>query len=286
MRVLLTGGSGFLGRHVQKRLAANGHSVSTYDNLDQYCGGVGCPDFNGDVTDLAFLKRCVLSGKIEAIVHLAAYGRNLTCQDFPSEAWKVNVDGTLNVLETASHFKIKRVVCCSSNIVLSPKPTMYRLTKETAERAVAYYQTLGLSALALRPSNICGPGQSKTEYQPCAMAGMDTGFEKNGYLSLSGDGTQTRDWIHAADVARAFGLALGSSYVGPTIDICTGKQTSLNEIAKMLGVPVKYTDPRPGDAMALISYPGAAKDKLAFEAKVPMVQIISDSFPIATAVHK
>lgn len=289
MKVLCTGGNGFLGRHVAGHLRILGHVVWSYDCLDPKCGGtrdVGDPaHIIADICSMFWLSHWIRRLGIEAIVHLAAYGRNLTCEKFPRRAWETNVDGTMIVLESARVAGLKRVVFCSSNIVLSPKSTLYKLTKETGERAVAYYQTLGLSCVALRPSNICGKGQSKTEFQPCAMAGLDASFERHGYLSISGDGEQTRDWIHAEDVARAFGLALESDYRGPALDICTSKQTSLNEIAKLLDVPVRYGDPRPGDAAELISDPQPAKAALGFEAKIGMERIVRDSFP-AVFRHK
>jgi UDP-glucose 4-epimerase len=286
MKILVTGGSGFLGRVVVAHLKSCGHEVWNYDNLDSRCGGHAKPTVPWDVRNIGNFQDVLDYERPDAIIHLAAYGRNLTCERFRREAWDVNVNGTVNVLEAAREMGLKRVIVCSSNIVLSPKPTMYKFTKETVERSVAYYQSLGLSCLALRPSNICGPGQSRTEYQPCAMAGMDLAIERDGVMQITGDGTQTRDWIHVQDVARAFGMALGSSYAGLALDICTGKQTSLNEIAKLLAVPIQYTDPRPGDAMQLISDPEPAKRVLGFEARIGMDRIVRDSFPSVYESHR
>jgi UDP-glucose 4-epimerase len=219
--------------------------------------------------------------KIDTIIHLAAYGRNLTCRDFPQDAWHVNVHGTRNVLMVAEQHRdiVKRVVVCSSNIVLSDQPTEYKFTKRAAEREVEWFAAKGVSCMGLRPANIYGAGQSKTEYQMCAFASLDECYRKNGHFEISGDGTQTRDWVHAEDVARAFELAAQSDISGVTLDVCTGLQTSMNEIAGMLHVPVKYVDPRPGDAHALISDPHPAAGRLHFWAKEVLQDRIFDAFP-------
>ena len=277
MSVLISGGAGFLGSHVVAKLG--GYAL---DNLDPRCGGnAQRPYIDCDVTSYEALEAVVLQGQFEMIVHLAAYGRNLTCRDFPRESWQINVHGTRNVLEIAKrHPKIvKRVVCCSSNIVLSDQFTDYKRSKEFAEREVRLYAEAGVSCMGLRPSNVYGSGQSQTEHQLCAFAALDRSYKLVGYFEISGDGTQTRDWIHAEDVARAFEFALHSEIKGATLDVCTGRQTSMNDVAKMLHVPVKYTDPRPGDAKALISDPKAASHLLGFHAEIILEDRIWDAFP-------
>ena len=277
MSVLISGGAGFLGSHVVAKLG--GYAL---DNLDPRCGGnAQRPYIDCDVTNYQALEAVVLQGQFEMIVHLAAYGRNLTCRDFPRESWQINVHGTRNVLEVAKrHPKIvRRVVCCSSNIVLSDQFTDYKRSKEFAEREVRLYAEAGVSCMGLRPSNIAGAGQSRSEHQLCAFAALDECFKASGCFRISGDGSQTRDFIHAKDVARAFEFALHSDVKGVTLDICTGKQTSMNEIARMLDVPVEYMEPRQGDAHALISDPKPASTQLGFHAEIGIEEILRDSFP-------
>jgi nucleoside-diphosphate-sugar epimerase len=190
------------------------------------------------------------------------------------------VTGTEVVLEAARRNKVHRVLVCSSNIVLSDQRTVYRSTKVAVEALVEAYSSLGVSVLGLRPSNIYGAGQSKTEYQMCAFAGLDSCYAKEGIFRISGDGTQTRDWVHASDVARAFVGSIGFfEATGMTIDIATGVQTSMNAIADMLGVPVVYEKPRLGDAKRLVSDTKRAHDFLMFDAEVPLKTGIWDAFP-------
>ena len=285
MRVLVTGSAGFLGRHVVARITHNPQieKVIGYDHFDPLCGAnqkeIGVMTLSGDVTDIEYLALQVKHYKITHIIHLAAYGRNLTCAHFPFRAGNVNVNGTLNVLEVARALKLQRVVVCSSNITLSDQITVYRESKKAVENLVELYASMGLSVLGLRPSNIAGPGQSRTEYQPCSFAGMDLGFERDSFISITGDGTQSRDFVNVKDVTRAFKLALFSDYVGATFDVCTGKQISLNEVTAKLDVPVKFIEARVGDAKTLVSDPTRATQHLNFNAEIGIDQTIEESFP-------
>lgn len=281
MRILVTGAAGFLGRTVVAHLFRNPkNDVFGCDIYDNRCGGVkeaSLVEF-ADVTFFSEIATIVERENIDVIVHLAAFGRNLTCENWPYRAWEVNVTGTQNVLDLGWAMKARMVVC-SSNITLSDKPTVYRSTKWAVEELVRMYARLGANVCGIRPSNIAGPGQSRTEYQPCAFAGMDLSYEKKGYVEVTGDGTQSRDFIHVQDVARAIELALESGFVGETIDICTGYPLSINQVVEYLKIPVRYVDPRPGDAQTLVSNPKPARDILGFQSQLGHGNIICDSFP-------
>lgn len=281
MNILITGAAGFLGRHVTAALVKRENHLFLIDNKDPRCGADHAVYTHPiDVRNYVDVHNFIAENKITHIIHLAAYGRNLTCQDFRREAWDTNVMGTHNVLEAARQCGVQRVVCCSSNIVLSDVPTLYKITKQINEQDIVFHASKGLSVMGLRPSNIGGPGQSRTEYQPCAFAGMDIGYERDGYISITGDGTQSRDFVDVRDVARAFtyALAMEKHVNGVTVDICSGRQVRMNEIVAMLDVPVKYVPARPGDAKALISDPKSAYC-LGFKARIPLEQTVRDSFP-------
>jgi len=290
-KYLITGGLGFLGRHAAAAAKAAGHEVFVIDNCEPTCGAsvgiyIGGLHYYVDITDFAALARVVEDVKPDAILHLAAYGRNLNCRDFAKRAVAVNVFGTVNVLTVALAAKVPRVAVCSSNICLSDVDTIYRRTKHLCEVAVEVFAEKGLSVMGLRPSNIYGSGQSRTEYQPCAFAGLDISYERDGHFTITGDGTQSRDFVHADDVAEAFLLAAESKVSGCTFDIATGVQTSMNDVAKLLGVDVKYTDPRPGDAKILVSDIQPAFDHLGFKATRRLVDHIFEAFPAVAAAKQ
>jgi UDP-glucose 4-epimerase len=298
-RVLLTGAAGFLGREVLRQLKATDAEILAIDNYEPLCGGQmeteGAPpgvQF-GDVlspSTYAYFKAT-------HIIHLAALGRNLTCEKHPYRAFQVNVNGTLELLEMAARTGAE-LIYCSSNIVLSDQATVYRMTKRTAEDLVRIYSHHGTKAMILRPSNISGKGQSRTEFQPCCFAAMDKCFEEKGYIEITGNGSQKRDFIDVKDVARAFILALDKMMPGVTLDICTGVETALKEIPTILGlsltgkyynpIETRYVDRRPGDALRLVSDHRPAMNALGFTRHIGTEETILDSFPAvmsAKALH-
>ena len=140
-KYMVSGGCGFLGRYMMRRLR-NKYVTVALDNLEPNCGGD--PSYchtHVDITDFNKLEEAVLKNECTHIIHLAALGRNLTCQDDPDRAWEVNVNGTRNVLEVARRHPnlVKRVICCSSNIVLSPENTVYKGTKLADEALVEMF---------------------------------------------------------------------------------------------------------------------------------------------------
>lgn len=284
MKYLVTGGLGFLGHHVVDALLAEGHAVVVVDNLEPTCGGdmsrkrIGVTVYGTDIAEYANLERVISYEKPDVILHLAAYGRNLNCRDFSERAYIVNVVGTHNILHIALLNNIRTIVC-SSNIVLSDQDTVYKQTKLHCEQLIREFSRKGLSVMGLRPSNIYGSGQSRTEYQPCAFAGLDMSFERDGHFTITGDGMQSRDFTHADDVADAFVVASQSSVSGCTLDVATGEQISMNEVAELLGAPIVYTDPRPGDAKTLVSNIEPAKALLMFKTKRKLKDHIFEAFP-------
>jgi UDP-glucose 4-epimerase len=291
MKVLVTGSAGFLGGHLMQRLKNNTNveGVNGVDNIEPTCGGrddAKMLRFSVDVSDFNAIDDFIKTYGITHIVHAAALGRNLNCQADPLRAWQVNTMGTVNVLEAARLNNVQRVVCVSSNICLCPDMTTYKATKLSLEHAVEAYQRYGLSCQAVRPCNIHGPGQSPDELQPCAFRGMDNSFKANGYFTITGDGTQSRDFVDVRDVARAIEMTLFSNCTVPAFDIATGRLVSMNEVASMLGVPVVYAPKRPGDAMTIISDIEPAKQAIGFEAEIQLEDTILDSFPSVVEAQK
>lgn len=281
-RVLLTGAAGFLGREVLRQLKTKGDvaQILAIDNCDPLCGGLknAAGVVFGDILDPTIF------GEYEAthVIHLAALGRNLTCEKNPYRAIRVNIDGTLAMLELA-HAAKASIIVCSSNIVLSDVATVYRMTKRATEDLTRIYAQNGLQAMVLRPSNMAGIGQSRTEFQPCSFASMDVCFEKNGYIEITGDGKQRRDFINVKDVARAFVAALDNIIPGRTFDICDGATRNLLDVMSILGVQFKFVAPRQGDAKNLISDHRPAANELGFRVSIPFDQTVAESFPSVTS---
>jgi UDP-glucose 4-epimerase len=279
MKYLITGGAGFIGSHLADRLLAEGHSVSIYDNLRS-----GAKDnlpmdklefILGDVNCMGCLV-AALAGR-DGCFHLAAIARTPWCLDDPVLAGLTNAQGTLSVLEACRQARIPRVVVASSNVVYAAH-TPYRASKEMVELWTrCYVESYGLSALALRFSNVYGRRQSEEGPSPNVFAAFRKSLRQRGYIEVTGDGEQSRDFTHVADIAGGLLAAMTSEHTGEPIDLCTGKNWTLNQVCKLWNhAPIQYIAERPGDIKHIRQDPGPAADILGWKHMVELPEGIKD----------
>ncbi len=299
--VLVTGGCGFIGHHLAKRLTMNAeHSVYVLDNLS----GVGADkretelrSFPGitmvgrgqnvEVSLLNLLDGNGYPTKFDVIYHLAAVSRTMPAIDNPVRCMYTNVMGTVEVLELARNIRCPRVVVSSSNVVYAAN-NPYKASKLAMEEACrSYHETYGLSVVCLRYSNVYGPGFA--EHDQACLASMRDSLVKHGYLEITGDFT------HVDDIVRGNLLAAGSDYSG-TVDLCTGVNWSMNRASNMLrdcapqewalqfkhlrgpggGGHTRYVGDRQGDFKHIIQDPNPAKEILGWEAAKTFDQNVKD----------
>jgi nucleoside-diphosphate-sugar epimerase len=270
MRCVVTGGAGFIGSHLADLLLAEGHQVRVIDAL-----WPGRGDITRVSSDAEFRKadirddatRLLLEGA-DWVFHTAAVSTTPWAVADPVETNSINVDGTLNLLEGARRAGVSRFVFSSSNIVYAA-PTAYWASKLAAEHYCHVYTTLyGLPVAALRYSNVFGSARQNPEN---CIASMRASWLSTGRIWLTGDGEQSRDFTNVADICRANLLAAASDATGP-VDICTGENRTMNEIAAMFGCPIDYRPDRAGDVKHIRQDPGPARDLLGFQARVPFAE--------------
>jgi UDP-glucose 4-epimerase len=224
MRILVTGGSGFIGRHVVAALRADGHEVSVVDRVASADDGVRM--VTGELEDPAVCFEAVAAGT-DAVVHLAAETSVLGSVERPALVHRVNVDVTAALLELCRERDVPAFAMASTNAVvgdvagtmtegvpLAPL-TPYGATKAAAEMLMSGYAgAYGLRTPVLRMTNVYGPGmQHKDSFIPRLMRAAADGTS----VQVYGDGLQRRDLVHVTDVARAFSLAVVDWPSGPVI---------------------------------------------------------------------
>lgn len=288
MKFIVTGGAGFIGSHLTDRLIKEGHQVRVIDDLSlgkEEFVNEQAEFFQYDIGNLEAIKP-VFKG-MDGVFHLAADPRLPISIERPAETHRINVTGTLNVLISAQEAGVKKIVFSSSAAVyggenkmpLSEEATCepsspYGLHKLTGERYCRLYSKLfNLPTICLRYFNVYGSRKLDTGSYPLVIP-VFLGQKKRGKkLTITGDGEQTRDYVHVSDVVEANWLAFESDLNGgEVVNIGSGKKTSVNEIADLIGGEREFLAPRPGeqrDSQADIS---KAKTFLGWEPTVDFKQ--------------
>jgi UDP-glucose 4-epimerase len=264
MRALVTGCAGFVGSHLTDYLLDLGHEVRGVDSLVRG-GAYVNPGVLFRKADIRSAVAARLMAGADWVFHTAAVSTTPHAVRDPVTCNAVNVDGTLALLEAAREHGVKRFVFSSSNIVYAA-PTAYKVSKLAAEGyCEAYAHLYGVPTVSLRYSNVFGSLRQNGEN---CIAAMRASALERGYVEVTGDGEQTRDFTNVTDICRANVLAAQSGAKG-WMDICTGHNRTMNEVAGLFGVPVKHVPDRPGDIKHITQNPGRAKDELGFTAQVP-----------------
>jgi len=283
MKALVTGGAGFIGSHIVDALIARGDEVVCVDDKsapqnDQFYWNDAATNINADIRNL---DESVYRG-VDVVFHLAARSRIQPTVNNPSECFSVNVLGTQRVLDCSRLAGVKRVVYSASSsyyghaskppfIESAPKgcATPYSLSKWQGEEVCDLYTKLyGLSTVSLRYFNVYGPREPlKGEYAP--VMGLFKRQRDAGHpMTIVGDGKQRRDFTHISDVVDANLLAAEKVNVTGPVNIGTGRNYSINDLAVMIGGDRLYTAERVGETRETLADNTRAREELGWYPRV------------------
>ena len=282
-RVLVTGGSGFIGRSVVPALIAAGAHVR---NVDRHAAeGLDVPTVIGDLRDPEVVERAV-TADLDGIVHLAAKTSVLQSVKQPEAVTAHNVSTTAALVERARAVGVPRFILASTNAVVGDVGTAtiteqtplqpltpYGATKAACEMLISGYgASYGMQTCALRFSNVYGAGMAaKDSFVPRLMRAARSGE----YVQIYGDGMQRRDLVNAADVSAAVLLAWERGVQGPLI-IGSGQSISVLDLvaaareATGAELPVKHVEAKPGEMPAVIVSIDRAR-QFGYEPRVSLV---------------
>jgi UDP-arabinose 4-epimerase len=302
MRVLVTGGAGYIGSHTAKALAAGGHLPVALDNLERghrwaVRGGLLV---EADMADRVALGRALAEHRIEAVIHFAAYAYVGESMAQPERYFRNNAVGTLNLLDAMRERGVGQIVFSSSCATYGDPATVpiaeellqapvnpYGESKLIAERMIRWYARVhGLAATALRYFNAAGADpegelgerhEPETHLVPLAIGaalGQVPRLEIYGVDYATPDGTAVRDYVHVSDLADAHVRAL--EHPGPPGDmraynLGAGQGVSVREVVAAVErvggrkVPRVEVGRRPGDPPVLLAAIGKAQRELGWE---------------------
>jgi len=278
MKVLVTGGAGFVGTNLIIRLLKEGHEVVSIDN---YSTGLesnhieGCKYLNMDirrVDDYTFINP-------DIVFHLAAIARIQPSFKYPKDYFTTNANGSLNLIDWCAKNNIPVVYAGSSSKHSGRFKNPYTFSKDVGEDIVELYQKhYGLNASIARFYNVYGPYQLE-EGGYCTLIGIWLkAFREGSTLLITGDGEQRRDFTHIDDIVEAlYQIGLQQAW-GHEFELGRGKNFSINELAEMIGKPYEYIPARPGEARVTLNTDTTAKEVLGWEAKINIEDYIQNEF--------
>jgi len=272
VNALVTGGAGFIGGHLVNRLISDGHAVTVLDDLSTGVRENLNPEAQFKQAKLSWVDASFLYG-FDAIFHCAAIARTPTALTHPSLTMQVNTLGTATLLAAAKEVGVKRFIYNSSNIIYAG-PTAYRASKLAAEMMCEVYNEIyGMFVIVLRYFNVYGSRLRKGDL--VVFASMRDSYFRRGYVEVTGDGTQSRDFTHVSDIVEGNMLAWRSDYRG-IVDLCTGVNTTLNDAARLICPEIRYIGERVGDVKHIIQDPEPVHKILGWRAKVKLADGIGD----------
>ena len=279
MNIMVTGGAGFIGTNLIKRLLKDGHNVVSLDN---YSTGKkeneqeGCKYYDVDIRDAVDFD--FFMEKPDVIYHLAALPRIQPSFEFPALTMEVGMLGTMNILEWARNKECKVIYAGSSSVHSGHYSNPYTFSKVMGdELCIAYKKMFEVNAKICRFYNVYGPHQL-TEGEYCTVIGVFENQYKEGVdLTITGDGFQRRDFTHVDDIVE--GLILTSESENFDLDIVElgrGHNHSINELAKMFGCGFTYIPKRPGEAEVTLCDISVAKKDIGYEPRINLKDYIEE----------
>lgn len=286
MKVLITGGAGFIGSHILAQLQGRRDmDVVVFDNLSSGSKEhvpAGMELVEGDVCDEAAVDALFADHHFDAVIHLAAQTMVPTSVEQPVLDCRINLEGVLHVLEACRIHGTRHILFSSSAAVYGDNlhiplketerlvPTSpYGITKMTTEHYLrVYHELYGMDATVFRFANVYGERQGEKGEGGVVSIFCKLLSQRQG-ITVFGDGNQTRDFVYAGDIAQAIIRALPLKGYH-TMNVSTGQETSINDLIcsfeKAVGytVPVQYTAPRTGDILRSVLSNETLKRNLGF----------------------
>jgi len=296
MKYVVTGGAGFIGSHITKKLVERGDIVTVIDNmntgkeknLESVMNKINF--VKGDILDTDLLDS--ITKDVDGVFHQAALASVQDSFDKPDEYHNVNVNGTKNILELSKKYGFKVVYASSSSVYGNPiripikesdekNPiNPYAETKLKKEELAIEYSKMGVSVIGLRYFNVFGKGQSK-EYAGVLKLFLERIRDKLP-PKINGDGTQFRDFVHVSDVVNANIMSMDSDITHEFFNVGTNTTTTILDLAKNiieysgLNIEPIFRPALDGDVHKTRANIDLIKKKIGWEPSIMLVDWVKD----------
>jgi UDP-glucose 4-epimerase len=260
MNVLVTGGAGFVGTNLIKRLVNEGHNVVSIDN---YFTGFESNHIEGATYykhDIRTVRDYSAFGKFDVVYHLAAIARIQPSFNDPISYFETNSNGTMSVANYCSKHNIPLIYAGSSSHHSGKFKNPYTFSKDVGEEIIKLFQQhFNLKATVARFYNVYGPHHLK-EGGYCTLIGKwEKSIEDGNPLTIYGDGTKRRDFTHIDDIVDGLIRIKVYEKWGHIFELGRGKNYSIEDIAKMFKHEYVFTEDKPGEALVTLCDSSEAK---------------------------
>ena len=288
MRALVTGGAGFVGTNLIKRLVEEGYDVTSFDNYSTGfrenqladCTYITC-DIRDEIKNGAFFDEIqnawVHTKEFDVIFHMAALPRIGPSFENPTEVVYTNVKGTANVLEYARKTKTPVIYAGSSSFWGGVYKNPYTFSKWQGEELCKMYEMIyGLNVTICRFYNVYGDFMpTEGEYRTVIPIFLEQ-YKNSEPLTITGDGEQRRDFTHVDDIVDAMMKVVQLNKWGSVYELGRGENHSINEVADMFGGEKVYIDEIPGEVRNTLCKSELARKKLKWEPKVNLKEWVKE----------
>lgn len=301
MKYLITGGNGFIGSNIVDSLVNLNHEVIVIDNLssdahDQFYYNQKASYYECDVNDYVMCSDVFKKSKPDYVLHLAAEARIQNCINDPRKAYETNLLGTLTMLDLCVKYSVKKLVLSSTSAIYGSRFSFvpgvplneqmlpdclnsYSLSKFNAEQACKMYSSLyNQDTVCLRYFNVYGPRQPKRGSYAPVIGIFSRQIKNNEPMTIVGDGSQTRDYVHVYDVINANIQAClyEDKLNGEVFNVGSGKKYSVLELAKMMGNNYIHIPERIGESKHTLANISKIKKYFNWEPKYELLQYMKD----------
>jgi UDP-glucose 4-epimerase len=247
MNILITGGAGFIGTNLIKRLLNDRHKIQSLDN---YSTGLksneidGCRYWVGDIQNISTMDK-----DFDIVFHMAAIARIQPSFDQPEDYIQINFNGTYEVVKFCTKYNIPLIYAGSSSKHSGRFKNPYTFSKDLGEDIITLYQKhFGLKATITRFYNVYGPYQLLEGGYTTLIGRWFNNIKKKDQCYIYGDGKQRRDFTHVSDIVNALILIMEKQAYGYEFELGRGKNYSVNEVAEMLNIKPIYQPAKKGEA--------------------------------------
>ena len=277
MKILVTGGAGFIGTNLIKRLLKEGHKVVSLDN---YSTGLKQNEVEGaiyadiDINNIGIKDKSYWEG-FDLMYHLAAIARIQPSFENPIDYLKTNGVATMRLAKICSNSKIPLIYAGSSSHHSGKFSNPYTFSKDVGEEVLQLFvKNFGLEYSIARFYNVYGPNQLLEGGYTTLIGRWVNNLQKGLPCEIFGDGEQRRDFTHVSDIVDALIKIMEQQAYNKDFELGRGKNYSVNEVANMFNITPIYKDAKPGEARNTLCESKVARDVLGWKPQIDLLDYI------------